>query len=366
MRVDLNYFREINILADCLRSQNTLHIYDVAFNVFPAIMTRPLIDNQLTFAVSGFILTQEDVSTKMQSAFPECFTSSHYCYVLDEGAFIVFNSQGNKLVEDVQTTYLLGATLYFKDYCLMNQLIEDGIYQKFEVYRPTCGCDSEDVLYGSSSNSLSSFILSLLTSTISSVISFITFISSTSIQLISHEILNILLYFPQETEELETGPLKTHLCHQKLFKFTYGTADEASGKQNNCTANCDCTRPKPYFAKKIQGTNLLLVSIVHDLEKQCPSCSHLSEPRVSLVPETVLFEDKLRWSLTESRKPVEEYKVNTCSYRARSQQNQARGCVSTWEEEQKLFPQCDFSEHIYTKSLFLCMSSSLFIHFYTL
>ena len=366
MRVDLNYFREIDIIADCFRSQNTLFYYEVSFNLFPAMITQPLVHDGLPFAVSGFILTQEDVATRMQTAFPQCFETRHYCYFLDEGGFIVFNSQGSKLLEDVQTTYLLGANLYFKDFCLMTQLIEDDIYRKFEVYRPTCGCNSADVLYSSTSDSLTSFILTLIRSAVSSLLSFIAFISTTSIHMLSQEFFKILLYLPHETETLETGYLQTHLCQQKLIKFTYGNATQMEKRQNNCTESCQCTRPKPYFAKRINGTNLLLVSIVHDLEKQCPSCSQLSEPRVSLVPETILFEDKLKRSLTKSREPVKEYKVNTCNYRPRSQQNQTRGCITTWEEEQRLFPECDSAAHIGMKQVFLYSLLSIWHHLFSI
>merc|ERR1712178_474014 len=94
-----------------------------------------------------------------------------------------------------------------------------------------------------------------------------------------------MIFLPDASEPLETGEPPSIICQETALKFAFGSQTEVSSTQSNCS-DCDCSPENPYFAKRISGTNLLLVSIKNDFGNSyiCPSCSPGGK-RLSIVSD---------------------------------------------------------------------------------
>ena len=204
--------------------------------------------------------------------------------------------------------YPVGINLYNKDPCLMNQLVTDGFYHRFQKTTKTCSCDAEQVLYQSSAEMLRHFIGYMLTA----FINFINFMQCISFGVLRNLITDAAywIFMPKVAESLELGPNEVQLCEQKVIKFAFGDTQFKSANITNCTSTCSCNNHeiKPYFARRIENSNLLLVSVPNSFARFCGSSCPIDEARVSIVDETKLFEDTLRLSMRDSG-PVREEKV---------------------------------------------------------
>ena len=354
--------------AACYRSRNTHWVINPLTYQFPVLVTQPLLSTTddaqappVPFAVAGFIETQVLVETDLKESFPDCFQENNalWCYFIDDGGFIVFNSQGHKLVEDLQTMFPVGISLYSKDPCLMNQLVRDGIFKQFRTSHETCTCDVDQLLFRSDSSSFT-HLFHVAMSAFANIINMMHLVSLSMIRSSFYDIIQ-LLFHPKIVETLELGLNNVILCEQTVIKYTFGETEEINENMTICTSTCTCNEVEPYFAKRIANTNLLLVSVRNSFGRLCKSCS-VTEKRISARDGTKLFEEYSQDSLSEKDNPVSEFKVNTCNYSPRVQQSQTRGCVETWSQERLLFTVCDFcTAKMISPAFILCMIISALI-----
>ena len=298
----------------------------------------------------------------MAFLFDKCnIIEGRICYFLDEGGFIIASSAETRpsVPEELQNKYAIGANLYSKDPCLMQQLVHDGIYKQVEVLKPTCACPSRDIFSESSCETISNILKTLL------ALFWTLFQALTQVSIPSINSFAAMFFAPSLVEPLQIKFPERHVCQVKVIKFHLGTKTETSGVQTNCSSTCACAKFKQYYATKVASSNWVLVSILNDNEVQCEKCNHLHNSRISLTDEFHRFEDKQGRSIRKNGQPVQEYKINTCDYKPRAEKSQQRGCFDSYDEEKNLYcNQCNLKSVIGPKNVVIMTLFSCILTFF--